>query len=312
MNDSDMDHLIASLQAPNIGERMRAIQALGDSRDSRAIQPLVASLAEDAVMLRTAAVNALVMMGDLATNALIGALRDGEDLLRIGAAKTLGTIGTARASHALQHALHDPNNRVRALAAEGLGTIGDPQSVDALVEALEDSDWQVVVRAITALGKLRAEKGVVPLTQLVLMHHDMIRQMAVWALGEIRDARAIPCILQALIEDCQTHIVEMGSELDDLSRQKALLTTGNDASGDATRPDVEIAALIKIGRPALVPLLKLLPKTKPSVKAYALMGIAAIDPDEGLIASTIAIDDPDPLVRHIATQIYQRLLTQQD
>ncbi|MBI5931261.1 MAG: HEAT repeat domain-containing protein [Chloroflexi bacterium] len=312
MNDLDMEHLITNLQAPTVGERMMAIQALGKSRDARAIQPLITALSDDAVMLRTAAVNALTMMGEPATNDLITALQEGDDLLRTGAAKILGTIGGLKASEALQNALRDSNSRVRALAAEGLGAIADAKSVDVLIETLEDPDKQVVVRTVTTLGKLRAKQAVEPLIRLVKAHQDMIRHMAVWALGEIGDARAVPDILLALIEDCETHTIDFGLEINDLSSQHAHLMAGNDASGDSNRPDVEIAALVKIGQPALLPLLNILPKAKSSVRAYALMGIAAIDPTEGLMASTIAIEDTDRFVRHIATQIYRRLSPQQD
>ncbi len=312
MNDSDMEQLITSLQAPSTGERMQAIQALGKSRDTRAISPLIAALSDKVVILRTAAVSALTAIGEPAADALIMALHEDDDLVRTGAAKILGVIGGTRVSQALQIALKDDNNRVRALAAEGLGTIGDQSAVDALLEALHDADKQVVVRVVTALGKLRAVEAVEPLIRLVMTHRDMLRHMAVWALGQIGDARAISAILQALAEDCQTHIPELGFEFHDFSNQQALLNHGYERVGEANRLDVEIAALVSIGRPALVPLLNVLPKAKPSVRAYALMGIAQIDASEGLIASTIVLDDPDPFIRHIATQIYQHLAPPQD
>lgn len=308
MNDSEMEQLITRLQAPSTGERMQAIQALGKSRDTRAIQPLIGVLSDKAVILRTAVVIALTGIGEPATDALIMALHDDDDLLRTGAAKILGAIGGTRVSQALQIALRDDNNRVRALAAEGLGTIGDVAAVDVLLGALHDVDKQVVVRAVTALGKLRAVEAVEPLIRLVMTHHDMLRHMAVWALGQIGDARAVPAILQALVEDCQTHAIDLGTTDSDFIGRLG----GHDAAGDANRADVEVAALAKIGQPALVPLLSILPKVKPSVRVYALMCIAQIDPAEGLIASTIALDDSDPLVRHVASQLHRRLSPPQD
>jgi HEAT repeat protein len=64
----------------------------------------------------------------------------------------LGQIGDARAVPALLEALHDPKEHVRVAAAGALGQIGDARAVDGLLAALRDPDAHV--RAAAALGQI--------------------------------------------------------------------------------------------------------------------------------------------------------------
>jgi HEAT repeat protein len=299
-----IETLITKLHATTLQERVRAIEALGQSKDKRAVLPLMAVLDDEAVMLRTIAVKALTTIGEVAIGPLIVALQQGDDLLRTGAAKILGGIGNGRAVEALIAALQDRNARVRALAAEGLGDLGDDRAIEPLIKALNDPDKQMVARVATVLGKLRATQAVEPLMALLPSHRDMVRLMAVWALGEIGDSRAIEPILAALSEDCDIQPITLSIDATNLVHQQETMMVGG-ARGDSNRPDTEIAALVKIGQPAVAPLIETLKNPKPNVRAYAIWGLAQLR--QGVDTIKVAADDPDPFVRDIASRMLQQL-----
>ncbi len=100
----------------------------------------------------------LVMIGEPAVPALLAALRDRDETLRIVTAETLGEIGKPALPHLLA-ALRDKDPRVRDGAAAGLGQMGPEAkgAVGLLIEALKDSDPGVSDAAIRALGKIGPE-----------------------------------------------------------------------------------------------------------------------------------------------------------
>jgi hypothetical protein len=86
-------------------------------------------------------------------------LKDEDEVIRFGAADTLGRIGNTRAVEPLIEALKDENYAVRGWAALALGRMGDTRAVEPLTEALKDKDDRVVHLAAEALEKLKGEKG---------------------------------------------------------------------------------------------------------------------------------------------------------
>ena len=100
-----------------------AAQALGEIRDTRAVEALVAALNN----VPGAAAEALGKIGDVrAVAPLIAALESPNHILRPAAAMALGKIGDARAIQPLIAALGSVDSATSEAAAMALGSMGAP------------------------------------------------------------------------------------------------------------------------------------------------------------------------------------------
>ncbi len=156
------------LTSDNSETRIQAAQKLGEIKDSRAVEPLIAALKDRRV--QEAAIVALGKIGDArALEPLIAALKDIYSDVRWWAAYALGKIGDARAVESLIAALKDSDSDVGA--AEALGKIGDTRAVEPLMSVLEDGngEWRSRARvdAARALGEIGDARAVGPLIQSV-------------------------------------------------------------------------------------------------------------------------------------------------
>ena len=88
---------------------------------------------DDDLVIREAAVNAVVHVGDAAIDPLIEALTDDEWAIREQSASALGKLKSPRAVAPLVKALTDKDGGVRTAAVWALEKIGDPEAVPALV-----------------------------------------------------------------------------------------------------------------------------------------------------------------------------------
>ena len=106
---------------------------------------------------RENALEKLTKIGTPAVEPLIGALKDEDVSVRIGAARALREIKDNRALEPLMVALKDENASVRMWAAEALGEIKDNRADEALMTALKDEDPHVRIEAESALEKIRKQ-----------------------------------------------------------------------------------------------------------------------------------------------------------
>ena len=114
---------------------------LGEFGDTRAVEPLIASLKVTDVDLCRSAAEALGKLGDArAVKPLIAALKELDDIVRRIVAEALGKLGDARAVEPLIAALEDRRLDVAASAAEALGKLGDARAVGPLKVALKRTD----------------------------------------------------------------------------------------------------------------------------------------------------------------------------
>jgi HEAT repeat protein len=120
-------------------------------------------------------------------------------------------------------------NRANQKIASALGSIGDPQAINPLMRLMKLTKEPTVQRAaIRALGKLKAQGAVDELLQLSedAGVHKIVRLNAVYALGEIGDPKAVDSLVLALYRDKAYYFAQAG------------------------------LALVKIGEPAVGPLVK--------------------------------------------------------
>lgn len=115
-----VNRMIRDLKDPNPEVRRYAAQALGWSKSSRAIEPLILTLQDDDDEVLRYAAQSLGKIGAPAVDPLIQALKSENARERWGAADALGQIGTPRVVEPLVATLKDPDHYVRESAAWAL------------------------------------------------------------------------------------------------------------------------------------------------------------------------------------------------
>ena len=154
--------LIDSLGDTNeFEERIRAAKALGESRDPRAISPLIACLKDVDPRLRRYCAEALLRLGSIrSVHAFIGCLEDREESLftRKVAADALSKIRSYSAIDSIVGRLLDPaeNESLRVHAADALGRTGSLRAIDALEKCLADPNPLVRYESKKALSQIFA------------------------------------------------------------------------------------------------------------------------------------------------------------
>jgi HEAT repeat protein len=154
--------LIDSLGERNeFEERIRAAKALGQSRDPRAILPLIGCLKDVDPRLRRCCAEALLQLGSIrSVQAFIGCLENREESLftRKVAADALSKIRSYSAIDSLVGRLLDPveNESLRVHAADALGRTGSLRAIDALEKCLDDPNPLVKYESGKALKQIFA------------------------------------------------------------------------------------------------------------------------------------------------------------
>ena len=154
---------IADLQRGDATRRVAAAKDLLETRDPRAVPPLVTAATRDGEAdVRRLAVMALGRIGTRAplapddrakvAAALRAALRDRADGVRSEAALAIAATGDGGAAALLRPLLQDRSADVRRTSAYALGVIRDEGAVDALVARLADPE--VAYSAGDALGRI--------------------------------------------------------------------------------------------------------------------------------------------------------------
>jgi len=164
------DSLFEQLKHPNPRIRERAMWELASSRDETTIPRLMGILAEEDIVYRRAAVQALGALGSDAAPALVESLLNSDNVtIRGSCAKALAYIALyypdvpfpSEGLQGLKTALDDPNPVVHIAAVMALGEIGS-SALDILIEAVKTTDNVAVAVAITnalgSMGDRRAEE----------------------------------------------------------------------------------------------------------------------------------------------------------
>ncbi len=109
-----------ALESEDSGKREDAIIALGESKDTKAIEIISKALANDPVEdVRLSAIDALLDIGDKSiVDPLSIALNDRDPWVRESAVEALGEVGNESAIEFIKNALNDEDGSVRELAQE--------------------------------------------------------------------------------------------------------------------------------------------------------------------------------------------------
>jgi HEAT repeat protein len=231
LGEISFNPLMAVLIQVDEDERVRAsaAAALGHSRDARAVDLLIAAMADPQGDVRYRAADALGELGDTrAVDSLIIALDDSDDGVRQRVVVNLGRLRDPRAAvplaiatfgrdhrvrsgayDALQRlgdgaidpliaALADPESRIRYFSAAVLGRLGNVRAIDPLVVTLHDPNESVRSRAAEALGRLGDTQAIDPLITALTDSDEYVRFNAAEALGRLGDTQAIDLLIAAL------------------------------------------------------------------------------------------------------------------
>jgi HEAT repeat protein len=145
--------LIKALKDENQGVRVYAVQGIARLRDPQT-DPVLEMAAQDPDWeVRKEALSALVKSGRNG-NAMLEAIRFNSAELRELAAMRLGDTGGPQATEALIEALKDEEELVRLRAVNSLAKLKDPSSRTAIEEMINDKDPQVSKAAQAALSIL--------------------------------------------------------------------------------------------------------------------------------------------------------------
>ena len=153
------DALIAKLKAGDPATRCAAADALRESTDPKAIEPLM-SVLDDPYLdgpVHHLAAWALWRIGEPAIPRLVQGLKDNDPVIRRRCAEVLGLIISEKGVEPLIAALEDGDASVQREAVRALGTRQAKGAAPRLIAALADPDTQVRAAAARALWPLHVE-----------------------------------------------------------------------------------------------------------------------------------------------------------
>ena len=194
-----VDELVARLHDRDDRLRVAAAEALGAIGDPRALQAVVrATLRDPAPQVRAHAASAVARIeGERALDVLVAALADPDYATRIRALEAFETMRIEDTSP-LETALRDPNLEVRRRAALALERVG---YLDQTVGRLSSEDGPTRTRAYAALLEM-GHAGLVESIASYVRHPSFeVRAIAARACGELGSAKTVPILLGAIGDD---------------------------------------------------------------------------------------------------------------
>ena len=195
--------------------RIAAAEALGKTRDPKAIPVLTEMLREDKpTPIAIAAARALRHFDHpQAIQALTKAAANTNLLMdaRVAAMLSLGDIGNPKAVDTLIHILEDrsADGSLRTEAARALGRIGDPKAIEPLIRILKsDSERSFLRKPIAdALGAFRDPRATDALVEALGCNYYIARAAAD-SLKKLRDRRAVEPLVRLLNEETEYATVQ--------------------------------------------------------------------------------------------------------
>ena len=198
---NDIKHSTAGWSELDVINVPAVLGALGDKRATPA---LIDALGDDDDLVRLSAINSLGELGDKsAVPYLIEALNDQNDDDTNFVVEALGKLGDKRASFPLQKVFKASESYDRVSAALALAKVGGmfykEQSVTTLIEILNDDASNTQGRAAEALAEIGDERGVSALIDALNNNRNVSRGSAAQILlGEKGDTRAVPYLIDIL------------------------------------------------------------------------------------------------------------------
>lgn len=164
------------LKNPEWFLRKRIVEALGQAKAPNAVPPLVRSLVDPAVQVRSGTIEALSKVGHLDIPYLIKQLESGDRDLKVNLIRVMGHIHDIRLLGPMVKNLSDRSMLVFSLDA--LGDLGFTEAAPSIEPFLTDKEWFNRLNAIEALGKLPLPNLYALAETLLEDENDMVRNSA--------------------------------------------------------------------------------------------------------------------------------------
>lgn len=201
--------IVEALGAEDPYKRRLAARALGDMKDSTAVDGLLQYTDDLDYRIRAGVIGALGKIGDPRGVApSVVALKDEDYLVRTAAAVSLSFLADSSTISVLLETLTDPYYGVRYKAAEALWNIGE-SSIIPVKESLKSvGDTVAFYLLIEVAGNLKDEKLIKPLSKILVSEDPMARAFAAEALAKIDTKKARKILRKRKAEE--THPFVLG------------------------------------------------------------------------------------------------------
>ena len=283
-----MDVLVAALADPDYGTRLRALEAFETMRieDTSALE---AALRDPNVEVRRRAALALERVGYL--DKVIQNLTASDRATRERAYSSLLELGRVGLADSVASYVHHVSFEVRAIAAKACGELGVDRVVPLLVAATNDGEWPVRAAACTSLGRLRHEKAPEALVARLTDAAEVVREAAAEALTNYAGREMephLPLLIAAYdvgSVTVRTNMVVLATRLTDAAADDLLVRASGDPS-DTVRLRAVSALGDRGGRVLVEPLVVRLTDASLEVRMAAVTGLgSATSPEafEGLL-----------------------------
>jgi len=208
--------VVEAIGAEDSYKRRLAVRALGEMKDTTAVEELLQYVDDPDFRIRARVLTALGKIGDKrGVEPSIKGLSDGDYLVRTSAAVSLSMLPDTVAIDPLIESLSDPYYGVRFKAAEALWNIGKP-SIEPVKKAIENSsDTAAYYLLIEIAGNLKDEKLVKPLSRILDSDDAVARGFAAEALMTIDSKKAAKIFRKRLKDESHPFVlgkIEKASE----------------------------------------------------------------------------------------------------
>jgi HEAT repeat protein len=183
-----VEPLVAVLNDGDASFRWRAAQALGETRDDRAVQPVLVAIRSDSknlVDMKSVQLWTNLEKTWWALKIMQEGLSHYADNTSGTAAKILGLARDPEAVELLGWAFSHGPYLVRAYAAEALGEIGDRRALSILAAALRDDYPVVRGMAAAALARMGDRRALAILRESLDEKHSVVKEMVLQAIRDI-------------------------------------------------------------------------------------------------------------------------------
>jgi HEAT repeat protein/beta-lactamase regulating signal transducer with metallopeptidase domain len=302
--------LAASLDDETVSVRLAAVNSLGNLQDPAAIAALAKALKEDTdARVREAAAWALGEIDDnRAVPHLLESLKaEKATKVREKIVQALNQIDDPSATNGVIAVLRDPAPEVRRAAASALAEFEDPAGLKALLGMTRDEDVQVRREIAQHIGQLETSEALQALIGMATDADDEVRASAIEQFHHFEnDAQVIAPLVRAL-KDKSPHVRQhaaegLGNRNEQLkSAPGALIDALQDPNRDVRRSAA--SALGNIGDEAAVPALKrLVSDNDTETRRHAVEALKEIGGADAITALMGLLKDSDPEVRKTAAE----------
>lgn len=178
--------LIKALRDPDEKVRIAAARALEKVEAKEKVDDLGMTLLKGGKVEKLRALYALgEIRNDRALLYLLKALKDPLEDVRASVIRVLGNIRDVRTTKAIVKMLNDSSKAVRLAAIDALGLFKDRRVVPYLLMHLNTGDREVLVRAIEALGRIGDKRAEKKLMELAHKSDPPLKALIIQALGDL-------------------------------------------------------------------------------------------------------------------------------